>query len=119
MAPRRWKVPISIVAVNHIEVIDHIDWLHNELNIYGGGFEPLISSCWFFLRNPILLSLIYQCAEMNRWLFYTKNVLFENVNFFIKVSDKEKFLLFQHGESNSKSAMFSYWYAWCKNADSW
>ena len=33
---------------------------------------------------------------------------FENVNFFIKVSDKEKFLLFQHGESNSKSAMFSY-----------
>ena len=45
MAPQRWKVPISIVAVNHIEVIDQIDWLHNELNIYGGGFEPLISSC--------------------------------------------------------------------------
>ena len=68
MAPQRWKVPISIVAVNHIEVIDHIDWLHNELNIYGRGFEPLISSCWFFLRNPILLFLnfIYQCAEMNR-----------------------------------------------------
>ena len=45
MAPQSWKVPISIVAVNRIEVIDHIDWLHNELNIYGGGFEPLISSC--------------------------------------------------------------------------
>ena len=37
VAPQRWKVPISIVAVNHIEVIDHIDWLHNELNVYGGG----------------------------------------------------------------------------------
>ena len=41
MAPQRWKVPISIVAVNHIEVIDHIDWLRNELNVYDGGFEPL------------------------------------------------------------------------------
>ena len=51
--------------------------------------------------------------------FYTKNVQFENVSFFIKVSDKEKFLLFQHGEINSKSVMFYYWYAWCKNADSW
>ena len=30
MAPQRWKVPNSIVAVNHIEIIDHIDWLHNE-----------------------------------------------------------------------------------------
>ena len=27
-----------------------------------------------------------------------KNVQFENVRFFIKVSDEEKFLLFQHGE---------------------
>ena len=100
MVPHRWKVPIFIVAVNHIEVIEYIDWLYNELNIYGGGFEPLISSCWFFLRNPILLflNLIYQCAEMKRWLFYTKNVQFENVSFFIKVSDEEKFLLFQHGE---------------------
>ena len=45
MAPQMCKVPISIVAVNRIEVIDHIDWLHNELNIYSEGFEPLISSC--------------------------------------------------------------------------
>ena len=44
MAPKSCKIPISIVAVNCIEDIDHIDWLHNELNIYGGGFE-LISSC--------------------------------------------------------------------------
>ena len=45
MVPQiRWKVPISIFAVNHIEVIDHIDWLHIELNIYGGGFEPLAFS---------------------------------------------------------------------------
>ena len=44
MAPEKCEVPISIVAVNHIEVIDHINWLHNELNIYGGEFEPFISS---------------------------------------------------------------------------
>ena len=105
MVPQRWKVPFSIFAVNDIEVIDHIDWLHNELNIYGGGFEPLISLCWFFLRNPILLflNLIYQCAEMNRWLFLYQNVQFENVRFFIKVSGEEKFLLFQHDEINRKN----------------
>ena len=51
--------------------------------------------------------------------FYTNNVQFENVSFFIKVSDEGKFLLFQNGEINGKSAMLSYWYAWCKNADSW
>ena len=45
MAPQKCEVPISIVAVYRIDVIDHIDWLHNELNIYGGGFEPLTSSC--------------------------------------------------------------------------
>ena len=39
------KVPISVIATNRIEVIDHTDWLHNKLNIYGGGFKPLISSC--------------------------------------------------------------------------
>ena len=43
----------------------------------------------------------------------------ENVSFFLKMSDEEKFLLFQYGEINGKSAMLSYWYAWCKNADSW
>ena len=37
MAPQRWKVPNSIVAVNHIEIIDYIDWLHNELGIYMAG----------------------------------------------------------------------------------
>ena len=45
---------------------------------------------------------------MNRWLLFTsKNVQFENVSFF-KVSDEEKYLLFQHGEINGKSAMLSY-----------
>ena len=44
-------------------------------------------------------------------IFTPTNVQFENVSFFIKVSDEEKFLLFQHGESNGKSAMLSYWYA--------
>ena len=39
--------------------------------------------------------------------------------FFLKVLDEEKFLLFQYGEINGKSAMLAYWYAWCKNADSW
>ena len=43
----------------------------------------------------------------------------ENVSFFLKISDEEKFLLFQYGDINGKSAMLSYWYAWCKNADSW
>ena len=38
-------------------------------------------------------------------LFTPKNVQFEDVSFFIKASDKEKFLLFQHGEINSKPAM--------------
>ena len=34
------KYPFSF-AVNHIEVIDHIDWLHNELNIYSGDLNHL------------------------------------------------------------------------------
>ena len=37
MVPQRWKVPNSIIAVNHIEIIDHIDWLHNELAISMAG----------------------------------------------------------------------------------
>ena len=45
LTPQSCKVPISIVAVNCFEDIDHIDWLHKELNIYGGGMEPLTSSC--------------------------------------------------------------------------
>ena len=32
---------------------------------------------------------------------------FDNVSFFMKVSDEEKYLLFQHGEINGKSAMLS------------
>ena len=38
MAPQRWKVPNSIVAVNHIEIIDHIDWLHSELAMSMAGY---------------------------------------------------------------------------------
>ena len=152
MVPQRWKVPNSIVAVNRIEIIDHIDWLHNELAISmawclfilksktccpgflsNGGFEPLITSCWFFLQNPILLffNLIYQCAKnktkkkqkqkqkKHMVIFTPTNVLFENVSFFLEVTDEEKFLLFKYGEIHGKSAMLSYWYAWCKNAYSW
>ena len=51
------------------------------------------------------------CGYEQVVIFTPKNVQFENVRFFIKVSDEEKFLLFQHGEINGKSAMLSYWYA--------
>ena len=44
-------------------------------------------------------------------IFTPTIVQFENVSFFIKVSDEEKFLLFQYGEINGKSAMLPYWYA--------
>ena len=43
-------------------------------------------------------------------IFTPSNVQFETVSFFLKVSDEEKFLLFQYGEMNGKSAMLSYWY---------
>ena len=44
-------------------------------------------------------------------LFFTPtNVQFENVSF-LKVSDEKRFLLFQYGEINGKSAMLTYWYA--------
>ena len=52
MAPQMWKVPISIVAVNHIEDIDHIDWLYNELNIYGEDLNHLLPHADF--SNVIL-----------------------------------------------------------------
>ena len=51
------------------------------------------------------------CGNEQVVIFTTTNVQFEAVSFFIKVSDEEKFLLFQYGEINSKSAMLSYWYA--------
>ena len=59
------------------------------------------------------------CGNEQVVIFTPTNVQFENVSVFIKVSDEEKFLLFQYGEINGKSAMLSYWYAWCKNVDSW
>ena len=40
--------------------------------------------------------------------FYTKNVQFQNVSFFIKVSEEENFLFLPHGETNGKSTMSSY-----------
>ena len=40
-----------------------------------------------------------------------KNVQFEDVIFFIKVSDEGKFLLFQHGKIDGERVMVSYWYA--------
>ena len=51
------------------------------------------------------------CGNEQVIIFTPTNVQFEKVSFFIKVSDEEKFLLFQYGEINGKSAMLSYWYA--------
>ena len=48
------------------------------------------------------------CENEQVVMFTSKKVQFENVSFFIKVSDEEKFLLFQYGEINGKSAMLSY-----------
>ena len=59
------------------------------------------------------------CGNEQVIIFTPTNVQFENVSFFIKVSDEEKLLLYQKGEINGKSTMLSYCHAWCKNADSW
>ena len=91
MVRQRWKVPNSIVAVNHIEVIDHIDWLHNELAIsMAGDLNHLSPHADFSYVIIFFYSLlIYQYAKMNRWLFlHPTNVQFENVSFFLKVSDE-------------------------------
>ena len=39
MAPQKCEVSISIVAVNYstVPAAGHIDWLRNEIGIYGGG----------------------------------------------------------------------------------
>ena len=124
MAPQRWKVPNSIVAVNHIEVIDNTDRLHNELAIsMVGDLNHLSSHADFSYVILFFYSLIW-FTDVQKWTgtyFYTNDniVQFENVRFFLKMSAEEKFLLFQYGESNGKSAMLSYWYVWWKNADSW
>ena len=71
MAHQSYKVPISNVAVNCFEDIDHINLLHIELTIYGGGFEPLISSCAdlsYLIQYLLFFNLIYQSVEMIRWL---------------------------------------------------
>ena len=49
------------------------------------------------------------CGNEQVVVFTPKNVQFQSINFFIKVSDEEKFLLFQDDEINGKSVM-SYWY---------
>ena len=57
------------------------------------------------------------CGNVQVVIDIPKNVRFEDVSFFIKASDEELFLLFQHGIS--KWAMVSYWYDWCRYADWW
>ena len=57
--PQRWKVPISIVAVNRF---DHTDWL----DIMVDDSKHLSPRVLISLRNPILL--ISQCMIVNRWL---------------------------------------------------
>ena len=46
MATQRWKVPISIVAVNRIDLTDWLDIMVTDLNT-----DHLVL---IFLRNPIL-----------------------------------------------------------------
>ena len=47
------------------------------------------------------------CINKQVVIFSPTKVSFENVSFFLKVSDEEKFLLFQYGEINGKLAMLS------------
>ena len=42
------------------------------------------------------------CINKQVVIFTPTNVKFENVSFFLQVSDEEKFLLFQYGEINGK-----------------
>ena len=42
------------------------------------------------------------CGDEQVVIVTPKNVQFENVSFFIKTSNEEKFLLFQHGVINGK-----------------
>ena len=91
MAPQRWKVPISIVAVNHIKAIDHIDWFHSELPIsmawvWTAYLLMLISNVIMFFYSLIWFT------NVRKWAgdyFTPTNVQFEKVNFFIKVSMKK------------------------------
>ena len=77
MAPQMWKVPISIVAVNHIEVIDHdTDWLHNELAIsMVGDLNHLSPHADFSYVILFFYSLIW-FTNVRKWTggyFYTNN----------------------------------------------
>ena len=45
---------------------------------------------------------------MNRWLIFTPKMCNLKYNYFTKVSEEVKFLLFQNGEIDGKSAMLSY-----------
>ena len=101
MAPQRCKVPISIVAVNHIKVTDLIDWLYMELSIYVGGFEPFISLDADILAQSNSFDLP-MCENEQVVIVTHQNVQFEGVSFFKEASDEEKFLLFQHGKINGK-----------------
>ena len=83
MAPQ-----MCIVAVNFIEVIDHIDWLYNELNIYGGDLNHLSTYGLIFLTYPILL--IYQCGNKQVVIVTPQNVQFGDVSFFKEDSDEER-----------------------------
>ena len=90
-----------------------------------GVFTPVypILSIWLnFFDPPLLRKTFWSPPSGYSKLFWPPSILpspptkvFMNAP--LKVSDEEKFLLFQYSEINSKSAMLSYWYAWCKNAD--
>ena len=57
---------------------------------------------FFTLSFSFILSFdLPMCGNEQVVIFIPTNVQFENVSFFIKVSDEEKFLLFQYGERTS------------------
>ena len=71
MAPQRWKVPNSIVAVNHIEIIDHIDWFHSELAIsMAGDLNHLSPHADVYYGILLFYSVIWfnNVQKLNRWL---------------------------------------------------
>ena len=58
-----------------------------------------------------------KCGNDQVVIVTPKNVQYEDVSFFIKASDEEKFLFFEHGEIKGKWAPVSYSYSWRMNED--
>ena len=77
MAPQRRKVPNSIAAVNHIDIIDHIDWLHNELAIsMAGDLNHLSPHADFSYRILFFYQFdLPMCRKTGGYLYTNKCVI--------------------------------------------